>query len=195
MNLPPIYVLRHGETEWNLAERLQGHLDSPLTARGLAQARAQGEILARVLPAGGVDVMSSPSPRALRTAEIAMPDRTITQDARLMEIDLGDWSGRGLSDIRDAHPDIAATRDPHLWKFDAPGGERLPDMVARCRAVLDALRRPSVLVTHGVTSRLLRCLSLGLPPEALADLPGGQGVVHVVQDGRAHVLHPVPTTD
>jgi probable phosphoglycerate mutase len=189
MSLPPLYILRHGETEWNTEERLQGHLDSPLTPRGLAQAEAQRAILNRVLPAGAA-VFSSPSPRAWRTAEIALPGHDITRDARLMEIALGDWTGRTLAEIGAQHPDVVASMDRHLWKFTAPGGERLEEMAARCRAVLDALRGPCVLVTHGVTSRLLRCLALGLPPQALSELPGGQGVVHLVETGTARVLTP-----
>ncbi|MCB2120639.1 MAG: histidine phosphatase family protein, partial [Rhodobacteraceae bacterium] len=43
---PELYVLRHGETVWNAEGRMQGTLDSPLTERGCAQARRQGEILA-----------------------------------------------------------------------------------------------------------------------------------------------------
>jgi probable phosphoglycerate mutase len=43
-------------------------------------------------------------------------------------------------------------------------------------------------VTHGLTSRVLRCLALGRPPEELGALPGGQGVVHVIEEGRARVL-------
>ncbi len=184
---PEIFVLRHGETEWNAAERLQGHLDSPLTARGVAQAEAQGRILARALP-GPLPVVTSPSPRALRTAEIACSGQVFTRDPRLMEIDLGEWAGRKLSEISDANPHVAGDEDPHLWKFTAPGGESLERMAARCRAVLDELNGPTVLVTHGVTSRILRCIVLGRSVQDLSDLPGGQGVVHHVAGGVAQVL-------
>jgi broad specificity phosphatase PhoE len=187
MSVPELWILRHGQTEWNVTGRLQGHLDSPLTETGHAQAAAQGRILARLLPQD-VAVISSPSPRALSTGQIALPGRAIAQDPRLKEIDLGQWQGRTLAGILATYPEIAADPDPNLWKFHAPGGESLPAMEARLRGVLADLTGPTVLVTHGVTSRLMRCLILGLPVTAMSDVPGGQGVVHHLRDGVARVL-------
>ncbi len=187
---PDLFILRHGETDWNAERRLQGRLDSPLTTRGLGQAKAQRDILARVLPKGAV-ALTSPAPRALRTAEIALRGLSvpIRQDARLVEVDLGAWQGRTLEEIADANPHVTDDQDPHLWKFTAPGGESLEAMTARCQAVLDDLTGPSVLITHGVTSRILRCLLLGRPVTELSALPGGQGVVHHLRDSHAQVLH------
>jgi len=187
MRVPELWILRHGQTEWNVAGRLQGHLDSPLTKTGRAQAAAQGRILARLLPPD-VTVISSPSPRALITGQIALPGHQIAQDPRLTEIGLGQWQGRSLADIQATYPEIAADPDPHLWKFRAPGGESLSAMEARLRGFLADLTGPAVLVTHGITSRLLRCLILGLPVTALSDVPGGQGVVHHLRGGVARVL-------
>jgi len=187
MTLPELWILRHGQTEWNVAGRLQGLLDSPLTETGHAQAAAQGRILAGILPRE-VAVISSPSPRALTTGRIAMPGQEITQDPRLSEIDLGAWQGHRLPDIVATYPEVEAEADPNLWKFHAPGGESLPEMEARVRSFLADLDGPAVLVTHGVTSRLMRCLILGLPVTALSELPGGQGVVHHLRDGVARVL-------
>lgn len=187
MTLPPLFILRHGETEWNVAERLQGRLDSPLTQLGLRQAGMQRVLLTEGLPPAAV-ALSSPSPRALRTAEIALQDRPITCDERLMEVDLGDWTGRTLAQIRALRPDPTAGGDPHLWKFHAPRGERLAGMVTRCTALLADLTGPTVIVTHDITSRVLRCVALGLPPEALSQVPGGQGVVHRIENGRAEML-------
>ena len=187
---PELWVLRHGETEWNAEERLQGHLDSALTPTGLAQARAQGDILARAGVPKDARVLSSPSPRALRTAEIAVNalGLPIETDPRLMEIDLGQWQGMTLAELRAANPSIRAAPDPHLWKFLAPGGETLGQMAARVEALLDELTGPSVLVTHGVTSRLLRCIVLGRASADLSSVPGGQGVVHHLRDGSASIL-------
>jgi len=188
-NFPELWVLRHGETEWNAEMRLQGQLDSPLTETGLVQARAQGRILAAHLP-GGVRVLSSDAPRALRTAEIAVAglELVIETDPRLAEIDLGLWAGRTVQELHGDHPDLTKATDPHLWKFLAPGGETLGQMASRVRAVLDSLTGPTVLVTHGVTSRLLRCIALRRPITELASVPGGQGVVHHLCDGQAHIL-------
>nr|WP_255599343.1 histidine phosphatase family protein [Hasllibacter sp. MH4015] len=189
MTYPPLFILRHGETEWNLADRMQGWKDSPLTDLGRAQAAAQGRLLARHAP-DHYDIRVSPSGRAQMTAEIALGPMVANavSDDRLKEINVGHWVGRSLGEIRAEFPDIDMSRDRHLWKFDAPGGETLQEMTQRCRAVLDDLTGPTVIVTHGVTSRLLRCLALHLPPTDLGALPGGQGVVHHVEAGRARVL-------
>ncbi len=186
---PPLYVLRHGQTEWNLADRMQGWQDSPLTHLGRAQALAQQRILFGILD-GSQAARYSPSGRARATAQIALDQHfgTAIEDARLQEINVGDWTGCTPTEIAAEKAGIDPTEDWHMWKFGAPGGETLDEMTVRCRAVLDDLTKPTILVTHGVTSRLLRCLALGLSPEALGTLPGGQGVVHVVENGKARIL-------
>jgi len=190
--LPELWILRHGETAWNVQGRLQGRLDSPLTGTGRAQARTQREILGEILENSrpeGVSALSSPSGRAWRTAEIALAGLGVDLRAEpdLREIDIGRWAGRQIGEITATLPPEAA-RDPHLWKFTAPGGETLPEMVARLTGLLDRLEGPTVIVTHGVTSRVLRCLALGRPVEEMAKLPGGQGVVHHLQGGAARVI-------
>ena len=186
-DFPPLWVLRHGQTEWNVEGRLQGALDSPLTPMGVAQAKAQQSILKDILPAD-VQVRSSPSGRAWRTAEIVTEGAgfPILADPDLTEIDMGVWNGRLTAELRaelGAPPD-----DPHLWKFASPGGETLSAMTARVTRVLAGLSGPTVLITHGVTSRLLRCLVLGRPARELSLMPGGQGVVHYLAEGRAQQL-------
>jgi probable phosphoglycerate mutase len=188
---PPLYILRHGETEWNRSGRLQGHLDSPLTALGRRQAKAQNAILTRHAPADAVAI-SSDSGRSVTTAQLALAglDLPLTRDARLREVALGQWQGMTVDEIRRDWSFLTEGRDPFDWKFDAPGGESLAELAARAHAVLDGLAGPTVIVTHGLTSRVLRCLALGRPPEDLGALPGGQGVVHVVEERQARVLVP-----
>ena len=179
-DIPPLFVLRHGQTEWNVAGRLQSRLDSSLTSKGRTQAAQQGNILARILPQDAV-ALCSPQGRARETAQIALSGLAleITFDQRLMEVDLGRWQGQYLSDL--AHR-IDMT-PPLLWNFTAPQGEHLDDVIARIQAVLDTLTRPTVIVTHGVTSRVLMGLALNWPEERWADFSDAQGVVHVLEHG------------
>lgn len=185
---PELWILRHGQTVWNAEGRLQGHLDSPLTDRGQRQARAQGEILRRVLPAE-VTVLSSPAGRSWQTAEIALAGLGLVPVAEpdLREVHLGRWQGRLVRALR-AERGLGPQDDPHLWKFGAPGGERLEAVTARLLRLRGRLEGPCVLFTHGLTSRVLRCLVLGRPLEELSRLPGGQGVVHHVTRGVARVI-------
>ena len=183
MTQPALYVLRHGETDWNVEGRLQGALDSPLTAKGRAQARRQADILSHA----GVDapIYSSPQGRARQTAQIIADQlgRHVVQNDALREVSMGPWDGQLITDVAPANPD-----DPVLWKFDAPGADRLSDMQNRLRAFVQTLDTSAVLVTHGVTSRVLRAQLLGVPDTAIASLPGGQGVVFRISQGLQRKL-------
>jgi glucosyl-3-phosphoglycerate phosphatase len=187
--LPPLFVLRHGETVWNREGRLQGQLDSALTPLGRAQAERQGTILRRVLPEGA-EAVSSDSGRAIATAAIALGGLGLEArpDPRLREIALGDWQGLTVAEVEAGWPELTAGRTPETWKFDAPGGEELAALAARVGDVLAGLTGPTVVITHGVTSRVLRCLALGRPLSDLTALPCGQGVVHRIEAGAAHLL-------
>jgi len=167
---------------------MQGRLDSPLTDLGRDQAARQAEIL-RDFGVIGWDWYASPQGRALATARIALGDHDaeITVDPRLCEIDLGDWSGEMRSDIRAEAPQLFETGDMG-WYDHAPGGEGLAGLAARAGAFLADLERPAVIVTHGITSRVIRCLALGLPIRDFDSLAGGQGVAHHVSGCTARVV-------
>lgn len=182
---PEFFVMRHGETEWNAEGRFQGSLDSPLTARGRAQAIAMGRALA-AHDLSRHRWISSPLPRATLTAALARgapPDAT---DPRLAEIGMGDWSGLTRSDIDARWP---GPPDEGLMAFYSrvSGGEPLHAVAARVTAFLATLDGPAVLVTHGITSRFLRGAVLALPPDRLGDLPGGHGIVFRCTPGRVEV--------
>lgn len=181
MAYPSLYILRHGETEWNASGRLQGHHDSPLTALGQAQAAAQHQILAQ-LDLSGYAALSSPQARALQTAEIAVSgliDPVMQNDA-LREISLGAWAGQDRATLIAQH---GAQDGFELYEL-APKGEGFQRLHSRCEAFLANLTGPAVLITHGITSRMLRLILTGNPISALRDMPGGQGVVFHVEGGQ-----------
>ncbi|QIE57926.1 histidine phosphatase family protein [Pikeienuella piscinae] len=168
-----MYVLRHGQTEWNVEGRLQGHRDSPLTPHGREQARRMGVALAARLASGGVDVAVSPLGRALQTAEIVIGQLnglavTWRTDPRLREIGVGQWEGLTFSEVVARGVQFPPDRDDD-WFLDAPGAETLEGVVDRIGAFLaQKLDRPLVVVCHGQTGMLLRGLYMGLSPhEAL----------------------------
>ncbi|WP_165354693.1 histidine phosphatase family protein [Tropicimonas sp. IMCC6043] len=182
-----MFILRHGETVWNVLGRMQGGLDSPLTERGRAQAVRQGEIL-RAAGAASLPVYCSPQGRALETAKLALPEVRPITDARLAEVAMGDWQGLGYDDILRAAPDAGANPGSFLWKFSAPRGERLEEMQARVASFLAAVPAASIVVTHGVTSQLLRGAILGLSIEETDLLDDRQGVVYRAREGRVDML-------
>jgi phosphoserine phosphatase len=115
-----ILLARHGETEFNVAGRWQGLGNSPLTERGLAQARELGRALAQEPIAA---VYSSDLGRALQTArEVAAPHGLeVRAELRMREIDVGGWTGKNGDEIEAAYPGAR-----QAWA-KAPAGMRLPD--------------------------------------------------------------------
>ncbi|MEX3315729.1 histidine phosphatase family protein [Sulfitobacter sp. PS-8MA] len=184
-NYPPLYILRHGETEWNVEGRLQGHYDSPLTAQGRAQARAQNAIL-KQCDLADFTALSSPQKRARDTAQIALEGLLpFATDKGIAEIGLGAWAGRGRAELLAECPQA---RDSFDLYEEAPGGEGFAALHARCRAFLSGLTGPHVLVTHGITSRMLRLILTGRDLDQLRRMQGGQGVVFQIRDGQQRRL-------
>ena len=185
MPFPELYILRHGETEWNAENRMQGALNSPLTAKGEADAARQAAILAdRDLT--GFRFWSSPQGRAIQTAGIALARIAddIHTDDRLREIKVGDWSGL----LRDTLP-MPDGPDPYALQYDmAPNGEGLNAVEIRARAFLAELTGPAVLVTHGITSRVLRRIVIGDAALAEVTAHGGQGCIYHLKDGQQTLL-------
>ncbi|MGJ8623773.1 MAG: histidine phosphatase family protein [Yoonia sp.] len=184
MDFPELYILRHGETYWNAESRMQGALNSPLTPKGIAQAQQQAAILARC-DLAGFTAISSPQGRAFQTAGLAVAPLVgrIVTDNRLREIGVGDWQGRLRSELTFAGPPQDTPDGPIAMYEQAPGGEGFDGLEVRCRDFLADLRGPAVLVTHGITSRMLRMILLDAGRAALGELPGGQGNVFHLKDG------------
>lgn len=189
MGYPELYILRHGETEWNAEGRLQGALNSPLTALGLEQAEAQRRILAK-RDLNGFCALCSPLGRTIETAGLAVAPlvNRIETDARLREIEVGDWSGRQRDSLGVPYDATMPSGEALALYEAAPNGEGLARLEIRCQDFLDDLSGPAVIVTHGITGRMLRSLWLGLGSGGMNDLPGGQGIVFHLKDGTHEVL-------
>lgn len=184
----PVFILRHGQTSWNVEGRMQGRRDSPLTELGLAQAAAQAEIMALVRAAfPDLSFYSSPLGRAARTAEIAFSGGHVTPDARLSEVSAGAWEGRLRADVvAEQGGDAAAADEAQMFDLflSAPDGEREGDLAARVDGFLDGLTAPTAVVSHGVVSAYLRGRLLGLPRTQIAGLSHRQGCVWMISEGR-----------
>lgn len=166
-----IYLVRHGQTEFNAEGRIQGALDSPLTLLGIEQGRRLGRLFADLVPKD-VRIIASPLGRAQHTARLIRDSAGLTSeivaDDRLAEISLGDWDGKLREDIEYARPDFDEGRKRFSWYFHAPGGERHDSMTTRLSSWLEEARTfegPTIAVAHGVSGRILRGLFLNLPRE------------------------------
>lgn len=159
-----LYLIRHGETDWNVKRLLQGRRDIPLNARGRSQAQASGRCLKWLLaPSADVDFVASPLGRTRETMEIvrqqlALPRQDFRTDDRLMEIDFGEWEGLDWKQIAERDPQRFEARQADPLNFIIPGGENYPMVFRRVGTLLDSLKHDTVLVAHAGVLR--SCLSL-----------------------------------
>ena len=160
----PLFIIRHGETDWNRERRFQGRTDIEMNDTGIAQARANGRRLASFDHDWNQWIFAaSPLTRTRRTMELIReemgldPNDYIVEDA-LIEITFGDWERQTLADLTSSDPELMAARDADKWHFVPPNGEAYAHAVGRVRFVIDGLDRPAVLVTHGGVIRAARVL-------------------------------------
>ena len=154
-DLPTIYLVRHGETEWSKSGRHTGRTDLPLIQEGEAEARA---LRSRLAETAFGQVLASPLQRALRTAELA--GFTATPDSDLLEWDYGDYEGLTSAAIHAAHPDW------DLFSDGCPGGESVQQISRRADRIATRLKGlgGNVLVfSHGHFLRVLAARWVGQP--------------------------------
>jgi probable phosphoglycerate mutase len=170
-----LILIRHGETVWNTERRMQGHRDSPLTERGLWQARQLG---LRMKDVPFAALYSSDLPRAARTAgEIAaVTGHDIVSDERLRERHFGVFEALTQAEMREREPEAYErfmSRDP---QYAVPGGESPSAFFARCRATLEDLARRHAgdtiaVVTHGLVLDSAWRAATGLALDAQRPVP------------------------
>ena len=189
-----ILLVRHGETLWNRERRHQGRFDSPLTERGIAQARAIGELLRTLPEAAAAPIVASPQGRARHTAAIIREQLVgvgaLRCDDRLRELTLGAWDGLTYREIEAVSPGIFAGDGCHEWWFRAPDGESYGSFAARLAEWLaeQVEAAPVIAVAHGLVSRVLRGLYAGLERKAALRLPVPQDRIFRLSGGRIETL-------
>ncbi len=148
-----LYLIRHGQTEWNTNGRAQGHTDIPLDATGLHQAALLGE---RFYNEPLEAVLTSDLQRAIQTAE-PIADSTgarLEKLPALRERGFGDWEGKNFAEISAG---LAASAQGR-YDFAPPKGESFRQVWERIRPIADRLLRaknPIAVVTHGGALSLL----------------------------------------
>lgn len=196
MAYPEIWLVRHGETEWNLEQRHQGHLDSSLTDRGRQQAVALGKRLRTAVATDRIEqILTSPLGRARDTAEILAatleldPGR-IAVDARLREISWGKWDGMTTGEIDRAFPGERDRRRLGRWAYVPAGGESYAMADERVRDLFDTLspRHRYLVVGHGAVNRVIRGLCRGLAESEILNLDQPQDAVLHLKEGGEHRL-------
>ncbi len=192
--MKPIYLLRHGETEWNVQGRIQGALDSPLTERGRLQAQIMGLTLKRVLQGASVPIYCSPLGRARQTLEIVCTYAGLDAagcrfDDRLCELSWGEWDGMTTAEIEAASPGAVAARAAAHWTYAPTGGISYQQLAERLHPFLAGIvTTGGVVVGHGAVGRVIRGLHLGLAPHDIVRLDEPQDTVFALHHGRMEAL-------
>lgn len=196
------FIARHGETVYNIAQRMQGdHPHTPLTRAGFAQADAMGAALREMLGAKPkLTLWASSAGRALQTLAIIAEHLELDwhaarRDDRLVEIGMGEWSGRYYRELTGADADFLDV-EARLYRRPAPGGEWYDAIATRVASwAADTAEDPGdrLVIMHGMSSRVLRGVLTGKPvdPRFAApvadDLP--QGSIALIEGGRESVPH------
>jgi len=184
-----LYFARHGETVANVERRFQGRNDTPLTEHGRMEARMLAAILAELLAGQPMPrFVSSPLPRARTTMEMILDalglPRIYDTDPRLMEINLGDWSGLTDAEAEARDPEMWKKRVADKWNVRVPGGGENYAMVAeRLTQWARELDRDTMAISHGAATRILRGLLLGLSWQEMSALDERQDCVFRCRDG------------
>ena len=194
MAIPAIYFVRHGQTEWNAAGKLQGRLDIPLNLVGRAQAKRNGKVLAELMRGPqAMSYVASPLSRTRQTMEIArkalgLASEGFATDDRLLEINFGHWEGKTWGEIEVEYPEQLKMRSADEFGFPVPGGESYADVMARVVSWIGSITRPTVVVSHGGIMRCLRGYVMGLPNDAILKLDIPQDKVMLVEEGSVRLI-------
>jgi probable phosphoglycerate mutase len=178
-----IYLIRHGETEWNLEERKQGHRDSMLTARGRRQAIDLSYVL-RDLGLKGSKIYSSPLGR-VRTFRNLIFDNLgispeVTEHDSLREHGFGDWEGLTPGEIEARFPGEQEKRKKSRWNYIIPGGgESYEILDKRVRGFLSEIDEvaDTFIFSHEMVGKAIRGVLLDLDREDILDLDHPHNVV------------------
>ena len=189
-----VFLVRHGETEWNIQRRMQGWENSPLTQKGIDQAKEHGKLLNRE----GVEFLfSSDLERVVQTVDLIRENciAPTSQHTELRECSMGAWEGFHIDEIKSRW----ATEYKHWREGDdsvpPPQGESLNMVKARVQRVVDKVLASHyecvAFVTHGLTTRVLLDLLLKLTQTEIESLRIYNDVVHLISGplGDPQVSH------
>jgi broad specificity phosphatase PhoE len=191
---PVIYYVRHGLTDWNVEQRLQGRHDIPMNEQGRAQAVHCGEILRDLFDrdsrvSANLAYVSSPLIRARETMELmrlalGLDPAQYDIDARLAEISFGEWEGLTYADVLARDKEVIAERESDKWGFLPPAGESYAQLTRRIGEWYETVHSDTVVSAHGGTARALMAYFAIVPPQDAPHYSVDQGVVYVFADYR-----------
>lgn len=199
MTLPSLlYVIRHGQTDWNLAGRYQGRIDIALNNHGRSQAVRNGMALATHFAGRGIapaasHFVSSPLQRASETARLVRQASSLRadefhRDEGFIEAAYGSWEGLTLAQAREHFPNDFVRRRANRLQFAPEGGESFCELTQRVMANIGKLPAQTVLVCHGGVVKVLFGAYLGLAAREALSLDIRQDRVFCFRSGTVDYI-------
>lgn len=182
-----LFLIRHGETDGNVALRYYGHTDIVLNERGRDQARG----LAIRLRQKPLDrIYSSDLARAYETARIIARGHglDVHLSRGLREINLGDWEGLTFEEIKARDEELVRQWMVEFETFGMPSGESVPEFKARVEREIDHIiagnpKSNVCVVTHGGVTRMVICYLLGWDLGSFWYLRQDTGCLNIIDFG------------
>ncbi len=181
-------MTRHGQTEWNIERRLQGSANSPLTEKGVRDAK---ELAKRVAEIPFDKVYTSDLLRAVQTADLLTEGREIPRVVlpELREMRMGRWEGQLIADMTESDKEQYENFVSGSPEFAAPGGETILEVRMRAEEALAVIEKDEaeiiLVVTHGMLQSQLLEILQGRPfGENTRVLPGTALSHFTYEDGK-----------
>jgi len=191
--LTTLILVRHGESEWNRAGRIQGQVNSPLTDLGISQAIAIRNYLSGIFINLELKIYTSPLDRAIQTAKIIAQGidcfgSELIIEERLNDFNLGEISGTfGWDKVAEIFPEQAKLRLQDPMRFHPSGGESGADFEARLRSLLEELMGDGTLklmVSHGIVNKFIRGILKNLSGKEMINLGESQNTIYRLEQGE-----------
>ncbi len=191
-NLRTLILVRHGESEWNRAGRIQGQVNSPLTDLGISQARAISDYLSGIFLNQELEIYSSPLKRAIQTAEIIAKgidhlSSEVIIEERLNDFNLGEISGTyGWDKVAEIFPEQAQLRLQDPMRFHPSGGESGAEFEARLRSLMEELMgddKTKLFVSHGIVNKFIRGIYKNISGKEMINLGESQNTIYCLEHG------------
>jgi broad specificity phosphatase PhoE len=199
--LTTLILVRHGESVWNRAGRIQGQVNSPLTDLGINQAKAISDHLSGILLNQELEIYTSPLDRAIQTAEIIAqgidhPSSKIIIEERLNDFNVGEISGTfGWDKVAEIFPEQAQLRLQDPMRFHPSGGESGAEFEARLRSLLEDLMDDGALklmVSHGIVNKFIRGILKNLSGKEMVELGESQNTIYRLEQGEETEIKILP---
>ena len=191
-SLTTLILVRHGESEWNRAGRIQGQVNSPLTDLGISQAGAISDYLSGIFLNQELEIYSSPLERAIQTAQIIAKgidhlSSEVIIEERLNDFNLGEISGTyGWDKVAEIFPEQAQLRLQDPMRFHPSGGESGAEFEARLRSLMEDLKgedTTKLLVSHGIVNKFIRGIYKNISGKEMINLGESQNTIYCLEHG------------